>query len=111
VEEATATKAPEVATGLAELRELEYRLRALPAGWARRRVLDRAIRGGLGADLDRALDLVRRFTEPSERSWCLTTLAASHSRSDGEWDRLLAAAETPWARRRLEMRRRRAGSG
>jgi hypothetical protein len=110
-EEATATKAPEVATGLAELRELEQRLRGLPSGWARRRVLDRAIRGGLGADLDRALDLVRRFAEPGERPWCLTTLAASHSRSDGEWDRLLAAAETPWARRRLEMRRRRAGSG
>ena len=98
-------------TDEAEEERIEDRLSRLPSGWARRRVLERVLRGEAGEDLDRALELVERFAEPAERLWCLTALAARHPRSREEWNRLIAAADTAATRRRLEMRRRRAGVG
>lgn len=73
----------------------------LASDWARRRALSAAFAKGVPAGLDEALALVARLASPSARRWALGDLAASRVWSEAEWERLLAAADGPAARRRL----------
>ena len=73
----------------------------LASDWARRRALAAAFASGVPAGLDDALALVARLSAPSARRWVLGDLAASRAWPEGEWERLLAAADSPAARRRL----------
>ena len=78
----------------------------LTSEWSRRRALAAAFAGGVPARLDDALALVERLGSAAARRWALGDLAASRAWSEAEWERLLAAADTPSTRRRLAARRR-----
>lgn len=75
----------------------------LAPGWAGRRALQRLIRAGAYGSLDEALELVGLLPSPAQRTWCLLELAERTP----DLDRLLAAAPSPAARRRIERRARR----
>ena len=59
-------------------------------------------------DLDEALSLVERLGGPSQRVWCLADLLAHWPLEADEIARVLDAAPSEAARRRLEHRWRRA---
>jgi hypothetical protein len=80
---------------------------ALPHDWARRRALGALFARRLPAAVDEALELVGRVQGAGARRWALADLAASRPWSDADWDRLLAAADSVAARRRLVTRRQR----
>jgi hypothetical protein len=79
--------------------------RDLPFPWARRRALQAWLEAAPPADLDESLALIDELGTPSARAWCLGALAGRGNWSDAEWRRIVAAAPTPAARRRLERRR------
>jgi len=78
---------------------------ALPS-WAQRRSLAALFRRGEPATIEQGLALVENVPLAADRRWALADLAHSRRWSDEEWDRLLAAADTPAVRRRLALRRR-----
>lgn len=79
-------------------------LECFPAGWARRRALERLLAAGHPASVAEAIALVEALARPSERLWALTTLAASRPLNGIEREALLAAVPSPALRRRLERR-------
>jgi hypothetical protein len=79
--------------------------RELPAGWARRRALAALFEAGLPPRAEDALALVGQLDSAADRRWALADLAASRRWSDGDFERLVAAADTPAVRRRLGNRR------
>ena len=76
----------------------------IPFPWARRRALAAWLESG-PPDLGEALALIAELEGATGRSWCLGSLAANGPWTDPEWERIVAAAPTPAARRRLERRR------
>ena len=84
---------------------LDELLDSLTSDWARRRALAAAFASGVPARLEDALALVGHLGSPAARRWALGDLAASRPWSDGDWERLLAAADSPLLRRRLAARR------
>jgi hypothetical protein len=79
-------------------------LDALGPGWAARRALSQLLRSGAVSDLAEALALVERLRSPVQRSWCLGDLVAHWHLDAEEQQRVLDAAPSAGARRRLEQR-------
>jgi hypothetical protein len=120
-------RTPTVPEALDDLRALRHRItgaanagpvplaavaRSLDAdapAWARRRTLqawiDEAPPDELAEGLDRILELISGFARPSDRLWCLTSLAGRRPWDDDAWERIAGAVESPVLRRRLEHRR------
>lgn len=88
----------------AGLEELRAVLGCFPAGWARRRALQRLLEAGVPRSAADAIELLAVLQRPSERAWAATTLAASRPLDDRERDALLAAVPSPALRRRLGSR-------
>jgi hypothetical protein len=87
-------------------------LECFPAGWARRRALERLLAAGQPASVADAIALVEVLARPSERLWACTTLAESRPLDGGEREALLAAAPSAALRCRLGRRlARRQGPG
>jgi hypothetical protein len=81
---------------------------AITPPWARRRAVSAWIEaGGSGAlaSAEEALSLITELERPGDRTWCLASLAASRRWPRAAWEKILDAAPTPTARRRLERRR------
>lgn len=88
-----------------DARELRRALETeIPFPWARRRALAAWLAAG-PSDLGEALGLIEELPGASDRSWCLGALAEAGPWSEREWERIVAAAPTAAARRRLENRR------
>jgi hypothetical protein len=77
----------------------------LGSDWARRRALSAWFAAHPVTTLDAALGLVARLERAGDRRWALADLAGSREWDEGEWERLLATADTPALRRRLQSRR------
>jgi hypothetical protein len=76
-----------------------------PAGWARRRALSTLLTAGIPADFDTALELVEETLEsPTDRRWCLASLAGGRYLTQQQREALLASLESPGWRRRLSRR-------
>jgi len=90
--------------GEAGIEELAAVLECFPAGWARRRALQRLLESGVPRSTSDAITLLELLSRPSERLWAATTLAASRPLDDGERAALLAAVPSPALRRRLSRR-------
>jgi hypothetical protein len=90
----------------ANLASLDAVLRSFPAGWSRRRALQRLLEAGIPASAADAVALLELLERPSERLWAATTLLDSRALDDGEWGVLLALIASPAAQRRLRWRRR-----
>lgn len=88
----------------AGIEELRAVLECFPAGWARRRALQRLLEAGVPASLTDAIALLDMLQRPSERLWAATALAASRPLDDDERAALLAAVPSPALRRRLSRR-------
>lgn len=84
--------------------ELGAVLECFPAGWARRRALQRLLEAGAPRSTSDAIALLELLPRPSERLWAATTLAATRRLDDSERDALLAAVSSPALRRRLGRR-------
>jgi hypothetical protein len=79
-------------------------LEQFPPGWARRRALESIFRSGKPRDLAAALAGVDLLGGGSQRLWALTTLAGLRDLDERDVDLVLSAADSPLARRRLELR-------
>lgn len=79
-------------------------LGSLAGSWAARRALSRMIRTRALDDLDEALDLIRKLAHTSQQSWCLADLLAYWKLDPTQRERVLRAAPTDAARRRLARR-------
>lgn len=77
---------------------------ALGGGWASRRALSRMIAAGALDDVAEALALIGRLTRTGQRIWCLADLVEHGRLDDDEVARVLDAAPTDAARRRLARR-------
>jgi hypothetical protein len=77
---------------------------SFPDGWARRRALLELLRGGVPGSLRDALALIGALESDRDRLWCLGALTDSHEIQESERETLLAMANSPTARRRLERR-------
>ncbi|PWB77519.1 MAG: hypothetical protein C3F15_03030 [Holophagae bacterium] len=88
----------------AGIEEVAAVLECFPAGWARRRALQRLLEAGVPRSTSDAITLLELLPRPSERLWAATTLAASRPLDDGERAALLAAVPSPALRHRLERR-------
>jgi hypothetical protein len=88
----------------AGIEELAAVLECFPAGWSRRRALERLLAAGVPRSTPDAITLLELLPRPSERLWAATTLAASRPLDDGERAALLAAVPSPALRYRLERR-------
>jgi hypothetical protein len=76
-----------------------------PPGWARRRALSSILTAGIPGDFEAALGLVAETLEsPTDRRWCLGSLAASRELTPHQREALLATLESPGWRRRLAKR-------
>jgi hypothetical protein len=76
-----------------------------PDGWARRRALVTLLAAGAPADFEAALGLVTETLEsPTDRRWCLGSLAAGRPLTPRQREALLAGLESPAWRRRLSKR-------
>ncbi|MGH0031899.1 MAG: hypothetical protein ACQGVC_19085 [Myxococcota bacterium] len=93
--------APAKARGRAGRAEL---LDALGGGWATRRALSRMIAAGSLDDVDEALEHVRRLGRPGQQTWCLADLLVHGALTGPEIERVLDAAPSDAARRRLARR-------
>ncbi|MCP4201236.1 MAG: hypothetical protein GY769_04805 [bacterium] len=82
---------------------------SLGSGWAARRAVSSMIRSRSAADLDEALALIRSLASATEQTWCLGDLLQHWQLDDVGRERVLAAAPTEAARRRLARRAARAG--
>jgi len=88
--------------GIDELRAV---LECFPAGWARRRALQRLLEAGVPRSVGDAVEMLDALQRPSERLWAATALAASRPLDVDERAALLAAVPSPALRRRLTRRR------
>jgi hypothetical protein len=79
-------------------------LEALGGGWASRRALSRMIAAHALDDLDEALRLVAGLVRPSQQSWCLADLIEHWPLDEQARARVLGAAPSDAARRRLARR-------
>ena len=79
--------------------------RELTSDWARRRALAALFASGIPPRADEALALVEGLATAAGRRWALADLAGSRRWSDDDFERVLAAADTPGLRRRLASRR------
>jgi outer membrane biosynthesis protein TonB len=86
-------------------------LESLGGGWASRRALTRMIRTRSLDGLDEALGLIRELVRPGQQAWCLADLIAHWELAPEEHQRILEAAPTDAARRRLARRSAAAASG
>ena len=86
-------------------------LERLGPGWARRSGLSQLIRTGSLQGLDEALDLIDGLDTPVQKSWCLGDLVQHWDLGEAEITRVLDAAPTPAARRRLQGRAQRYSGG
>lgn len=82
----------------------------LGGGWASRRALSRMIEARALEDLDEALALLAAVDSPVAKTWCLRDLLEAWPLAPGEVERVLAAAPSEAARRRLERRFARPGA-
>ena len=80
---------------------------SLGPGWAARRALSEMISAGTIADLEEALRLARGLSSGAQQSWCLGDIVARWELDELQLERVLEAAPSPAARRRLESRARR----
>jgi hypothetical protein len=78
----------------------------LGGGWASRRALSRMIAARTLEGIDEALDLIRQIRSTSQQAWGLGDLLQHWDLDSVELDRVLAAAPTGAARRRLSARSR-----
>lgn len=76
----------------------------LGPGWASRRAVSELIRGGAVTGVDESLRLIAQLDTPTRRSWCLGVLIDHMKLSGAERERVLDAAPTAAARRRLARR-------
>lgn len=76
-------------------------LESLGGGWASRRALSRMIAARSLDGADEALDLIGRLLRPAQQAWCLADLIAHWQLAPDEVERVLAAAPSDAARRRL----------
>ncbi len=76
----------------------------LGPGWAARRALSQLIEDRAIEDLDEALALVGRLESAVQRSWCLADLVQHWELDEVDTERVLQAAPSPAARRRLGRR-------
>ncbi len=88
----------------AGIEELGAVLECFPAGWARRRALQRLLEAGVPRSTSDAIALLELLPRPSERLWAATTLAATRRLDDQDREALLAAVPSPALRRRLGRR-------
>jgi len=88
----------------AGLEELQAVLACFPAGWARRRALQRLLEAGVPASLTDAIALLEVLPRLSERLWAATTLAATRRLDEQDREALLAAVASPALRHRLKRR-------
>jgi len=88
----------------AGIEELGAVLECFPAGWARRRALQRLLEAGVPRSTSEAIALLELLPRPSERLWAATTLAATRRLDESDRDALLAAVPSPALRRRLARR-------
>jgi len=74
---------------------------AFPDGWARRRALSTLLTAGIPADFDTALGLIdETLDSPTDRRWCLGSLAGGRDLTQQQREVLLASLESPsWHRR------------
>jgi hypothetical protein len=79
-------------------------LESLGGGWASRRALSRMIGTHSLDGVDEAIGLIRTLVRPSQQAWCLGDLIAHWELDPGDLDRILEAAPTDAARRRLSHR-------
>ena len=79
-------------------------LDCFPAGWARRRSLQRLLEAGIPESLADAVELLGMLERPSERLWAITTLAATRPLDGDELETLIAAVQSPALRQRLARR-------
>lgn len=77
---------------------------SLGGGWASRRALTRMILGRSLDDLDEALGLITGLARPMQQTWCLVDLLEGWDLDADQVARVLAAAPTDAARRRLARR-------
>lgn len=77
---------------------------SLGSGWAARRAVSSMILSRSAADLDEALALIRRLPTATHQSWCLGDLLQHWELDDQARARVLAAAPTKAAKRRLARR-------
>jgi hypothetical protein len=80
-------------------------LESLGGGWASRRALSRMIRTRSLDGLDEALHLIAELLRPGQQAWCLADLLAHWELGPDQLDRILEAAPSDAARRRLTHRR------
>ncbi len=85
----------------AGIEELGAVLECFPAGWARRRALQRLFEAGVPRSIGDVVELLGMLERPSERLWAATTLAATRRLDESDRDALLAAVPSPALRRRL----------
>jgi hypothetical protein len=76
----------------------------LGSGWAARRAVSAMIRLKTIADLDEALAIVRRLPTATQQSWCLGDILQHWHLDNADRERVLAAAPTTTAKRRLSHR-------
>ena len=88
----------------AGIEELGAVLECFPAGWARRRALQRLLEAGVPRSTSDAIALLELLPRPSERLWAATTLAATRRLDDQDREALLAAVPSPALRCRLGRR-------
>lgn len=79
-------------------------LKTFPAGWSRRRALQRLLEAGIPEQVADAIELLGLLERPSERLWAVTTLAASRALDETDRETLLAAIESPVVRQRMARR-------
>jgi len=82
----------------------------LGPGWAARRAVSELIRGGVVTGVDESLGLIAQLDTPVRQSWCLGVLIDHVRLSAAERERVLEAAPTAAARRRLARRLDSSGS-
>jgi hypothetical protein len=92
---------PGAALGRAGRAEL---IGALGEGWAARRALSRMISAGSLDDLDEALALIAHLGRSGQQTWCLADLIAAWDLDAAARQRVLDAAPSDAARRRLARR-------
>jgi hypothetical protein len=79
-------------------------IEGLASHWAGRRALSAMIKDGALDDVDEALTLVSLLARDSDKVWCLIDWIETQPVEEAERARVLDAAPTPTARRRLERR-------
>lgn len=79
-------------------------IEGLAGNWAGRRALSAMIKDQAITDVDEALALIALLARDSDKLWCLIDWIETRPVEDADRTRILDAAPTPTARRRLERR-------